>query len=99
MNKDITVEQIIKTFKGVKRKQILSSNVEDDFLKIMKNKKQWTYNEFEHFFKEFSIQNLKFAIFDFMIINQIQKKFNFKMNWNIYLEVIDSLKTINQKKI
>ena len=88
---DITVEDIINTFKGKSRDALMSSASEDDFTLTIKAKKNWTDLEFKHFYYEYAKEYLVSNIIEFMLIRKIIKKYDFKLEWSNYIEIIDEL--------
>lgn len=96
--KDITVKEIIKTFKGVERKLILSTAETDDFLDAMKNKKYWTIEEYKELYYEFAKAYKNKNPIDSLAFFQVTNNNNFKTNWNDYLHILDSLETLEKQK-
>jgi hypothetical protein len=95
---DISVQEIIATFKGIERKSILSTAQTDDFLTIIKKKNHWTIEEFKEFSFIYSLEYMNSPIMDMMVISKVVKKYNFKLNWSDYFNVIDSIKSIHKQK-
>lgn len=96
--KDITVQEIIKSFKGVKRKEILSTAETDDFLTTIKSKKNWTLKEFKEFSLAYHLEYKISKVMDSMEIFRIQRKYKFKLDWNDYLKVLDSIDSPTKQK-
>ena len=96
--KDITVEDIISTIKDKKRKILLSSAEEDDFIVSLKNKKNWTREEYKKFIKEYSTIYMTNNIMDYMAINKIKKQYNFSLTIDEQFNVIDELNDIEKQK-
>lgn len=96
--KDITVEDIISTIKDKKRKILLSSAEEDDFIVSLKNKKNWTREEYKKFIKEYSTIYMTNNIMDHMAINKIKKQYSFSLTIDEHFSVIDELNAIEKQK-
>lgn len=95
---DITVQEIIATFKNIEREEIYSSVQSDDFLEIMKKKKHWTLEEYQEFRLEYDLKYMNIAIFDLMAIISATKKYNFQLDWNHYFKVIESVPNVREQK-
>lgn len=96
--KDISVQEIIKTFKGVKRKNILSTAQTDDFLTAIKEKKNWTLKEFKELSLAYDLEYRISKIMDFMQMSRIQTTHNFKFTWTDYFKVLDNIKSKTKQK-
>lgn len=100
MNKtmtDITVQEIVATFKNVKRKEIYSSADTDDFLEIMKKKEHWTLEEYQQFRLEYDLKYMNIDLFDLMAIRSVSTKYNFKLDWSHYFKVIENVATLKEQ--
>jgi hypothetical protein len=94
---DISVEDIIQTFQGVKRAVLPSSAQTDSFLKTLKAKKHWTIDEFKSLSLAFSLVHMRGNILS-LHITKIQKKYSFKLDWVDYFNVIENVKNTKKKK-
>lgn len=95
---DITVSEIIKTFKNVKKKYIFSSGETDDFLTIIKSKKHWTFAEYKEFYFAYSLKYMHHKIMDSFAIYSIKKQYSFELSWNDYFKIIESITSPAKQK-
>lgn len=96
--KDISVNQIIKTFKNKERKVILSTAESDDFLDVIQKKEEWTEKEYKKFFYAYSKQYKNSNPIDSLRIYSVRKKYNFTTNWNDYIKIIDSFESVEKQQ-
>lgn len=95
--KDISVQEIIATFKNVNRKD--NPHVKNDaLLDLLKKKTHWTIQEYRDFSLAYSIEYMSTALPDIMAIDSIKKKHKFDLNWNDYFNVIDNIKSVSKQK-
>ena len=97
-DKDITVQEIIATFKGIKRKQIYSTAETDNFLTAVKKKAHWTEEEYKEFILAHNIEYMSAEVMDYMAIRSVEKKNQFNLDWNYYFHVIESIEDIEKQK-
>lgn len=95
---DVSVQEIISTFEGEKRKNVFFSSETDDFLDLIKKKSHWTINEYKEFSLAYALKYRVVQLMDSIIISSIAKKYKFKLNWNDYFEVIENIKSIKKQK-
>jgi hypothetical protein len=95
---DITIQEIIKSFKNVKRKVILSTAESDDFLDLIKNKKHWTIQEYKDFSFSYNLEYLHANLMDSLQIFSIENKYKFELSWDDYFKVLDNIKSIQKQK-
>lgn len=89
---DIKVEDILKTFQGIKRKQILSTAQTDDFLTIIQEKKHWTMKEYKILYYALYTEYMHVPLMDHMRLHQIENKYNFTTEWSDYFYILDNIK-------
>lgn len=89
---DITVEDILKTFQGVERKQILSSADTDDFLTTLQKKQHWTIEEYKIFYCAIHTEYMNVPAMDHMRMHQIKDKYKFTTDWSDYFYILDNIK-------
>lgn len=94
---DIQVEDIIKTFKGVKRETIYSTAQTDDFLTIIQAKEHWTLQEYKTLYYAYYTETMHVQIMDLMRINLVADEYNFTTNWNDYFYILDNIKDENKQ--
>jgi hypothetical protein len=94
---DISVQEIIATFKNVNRKDNPSAK-NDHFLDLIKKKEHWTIQEYKDFSLAYNLEYMSTPLKHMMAINFIEKKYKFESNWNDYLNVIDNIKSISKQK-
>lgn len=89
--KEITVPEIISTFKGKNRKIITSSIETDDFLEAIKNKNDWTIDQYKELMLAYSLENMYRSLFDYSAIRSIARTYGFKLDWHDHFKVIENI--------
>lgn len=95
---DITVQEIIATFKGVKRELLTFSHQSDDFIELMQKKQHWTFEEYQQLSYEYSLENMIVSVMDFKQIKRVVKQYNFQLTWEDHFNVIENIKDIRKQK-
>ncbi len=95
--KDVSVQEIISSFKNVER-EFNNLSKDDAFLNLMKKKNHWTIEEYKEFSLAYNLKYMTPQLKDMLVINSIEKKYSFNLNWNDYFNIIDNIKSVRKQK-